>query len=82
LAVGSDADVVVFDPNERQVVDETELPSASEYSLYHGETLAAWPWLVLVRGNIVVRDGAVVGDAGIGRHIGDGAEVHLPQQLA
>jgi dihydropyrimidinase/dihydroorotase len=80
LAAGSDADVVVFDPGERQVVDETKLPSASEYSLYHGETLAAWPWLVLVRGNTVVRDGAVVGDPGIGRHIGDGAEIHRPQE--
>jgi dihydropyrimidinase len=74
LAVGSDADIVVFDPNERRVVDEKELPSASEYSLYHGETLAAWPWLVLVRGTTVVRDGVVVGAQGTGRHIADGAE--------
>jgi dihydropyrimidinase len=82
LAVGSDADVVVFDPNERHVVDEAQLPSASGYSLYHGEALTAWPWLVLVRGNTVVRGGAVVGEAGIGRHIGDGAEVQPPHQLA
>src|SRR5919112_832381 len=39
LAVGSDADVVVFDPAETRTVDAGSLHSAAGYSLYEGESL-------------------------------------------
>src|SRR6185503_842935 len=43
LAVGSDADVVVFDPTETRTVDAGSLHSAAGYSLYEGESLTGWP---------------------------------------
>jgi dihydropyrimidinase len=61
LAVGSDADIVLLDPRRRKTVRATELHEA-DYSPWEGHDLAAWPSLTMLRGKIVVENGAFVGD--------------------
>ena len=69
LAVGSDADVVVFDPTISRTVVAGELHSAAGYSLYEGETLTGWPTSTYVRGTLVYDDGRIVAAGPSGRHV-------------
>ena len=67
LAVGSDADVVVFDPGARRVVRAADLHSACDYDPYEGWDVTGWPEIVLSRGDVVFDRGTVVGRPGRGR---------------
>jgi len=61
LAVGSDADIVLLDPRQRKIVHAAELHEA-DYTPWEGRDLAAWPSVVMLRGKIVVENGAFKGD--------------------
>src|ERR1700674_4750824 len=61
LAVGSDADIVVLDTRQRHIVHTAEMHEA-DYSPWEGRDLAAWPSLTMLRGKIVVENGAFLGD--------------------
>jgi len=61
LAVGSDADIVLLDPRRREIVRAAELHEA-DYSPWEGRDLAAWPSMTILRGKIVVDNGAFSGD--------------------
>ena len=53
VAVGSDADLVLWDPNETRVVrDEDEL-SAAAHSIYAGHRFTGWPQTTIRRGDVV-----------------------------
>jgi dihydropyrimidinase len=69
LAVGMDADLTIFDPGFAKAVEADKLGSYSDYSLYEGERLRGWPTMTIVRGRIVMKDGAIVGPAGHGRYL-------------
>lgn len=66
LAVGKDADLVVFDPNARWTVDGTDQLGNSDYSIYEGRELLGKAVFSLQRGNVVLRDGEVEAAAGAG----------------
>src|SRR5438270_199164 len=61
LAVGSDADIVLLDPRQRHIVRAAEMHEA-DYSPWEGRDLAAWPSLTMLRGKIVVENGAFLGE--------------------
>jgi dihydropyrimidinase len=67
LAVGADADLVVFDPNLQRTVTASMLFSNADYSVYEGRQVTGWPLLTLRRGEVVFRDGQVPGQPGSGR---------------
>jgi len=67
IAVGADADVIVFDPAREQTISAATHHSAVDYSLYEGMTVRGAPSAVLLRGQLVVRDGELVGEPGCGR---------------
>jgi len=69
LAVGADADVVVFDHTETRTVTAGDLHSAAGYSLYEGESLTGWPVQTYVRGHLVYDSGSIVATPGHGRHV-------------
>jgi len=64
LEVGKDADIAVVDPNLERVVDPAKLQSFADYSPYEGMKLKGWPVLTMVRGRVVMRDGAIDPEAG------------------
>ena len=66
IAVGSDADLVLWDPDETRTIRDEDMFSGSGYSIHAGRTVTGWPTLTLRRGEIVYRDGAVLGTAGSG----------------
>jgi dihydropyrimidinase len=69
LAPGSDADVVIFDPNRRKTLDAAALHMNTDISPYAGWEIHGWPRDVLQRGRVVVRDGEFVGRPGNGAFI-------------
>ena len=69
IAVGSDADMVLFDPAGRGVVDERQLHSRAGYDPFNGFALRGMPVLTLSRGDVVARRGRLESQAGRGRHL-------------
>jgi dihydropyrimidinase len=69
LAVGADADVVVWDPERRQSLEAADLHMAVDHSPYGGRVAVGWPELVLSRGRVVSNDGSFEGEKGWGRYL-------------
>jgi len=67
IAVGSDADLVVFDPEARRAVRAAELHSACDYDPYEGWDVTGWPEIVIARGEIVFERGELRAEAGRGK---------------
>jgi dihydropyrimidinase len=73
IAVGSDADLVVFDPNRRLSLSAAALHMRVDYSPYEGREVTGAPSAVLARGEVVVEDGKYLGRKGRGRFLRRGA---------
>ena len=73
IAVGSDADIVIWETRERRVVRDADLYTRAGHSVYAGRELRAWPQSTLRRGELVFDSGKVLGQPGSGRAIGRGA---------
>ena len=69
LQVGSDADVVVVNPDTYKEVEAAALETAAGYSLYEGERLLSWPEQVYVRGHLVAEGGEVLASEPVGRYL-------------
>jgi len=66
IAVGSDADIVVFDPDETRTVTRDMLQSNADYSVYEGWSVTGWPAITVRRGEIVFQEDTVIGTPGSG----------------
>ena len=66
LAAGSDADICVLDPAERRTITAARLHE-SDYSPWEGYEAEAWPSLTVLRGKVMMEDGAFFGDTGDGK---------------
>lgn len=60
VAVGADADLVVWDDDRVRTIDGAAMHSRADYSPYDGFEVRGWPKWVVSRGEVVVEDGAVV----------------------
>jgi dihydropyrimidinase len=69
IAVGSDADIVVFDPDKRVTISAATHHSKTDYNLYEGTEVTGSPEVVLLRGNVLVEEGELVAQPGIGQFI-------------
>ncbi len=69
IAVGADADLVVWDPDRRTRVEHGTTHDASGYTAYAGREIEGWPIHVIRRGQIVVRDGTLEAAPGSGRFL-------------
>ena len=78
IAVGSDADIVVWETRERRVVRDADLFSRAGHSVYAGRELRAWPHATLRRGELVFESGKMLAQPGSGRAIGRGATAPPP----
>ena len=59
IAIGSDADLAVIDPNREQIVTPEALHSAQDFTPFAGMRVRGWPTHTLLRGTVVFREGAV-----------------------
>lgn len=69
IQVGSDADLVVYDPGWRDTFTHTASYSKVDYNAYEGWERRGRASVVTVRGEVQVRDGTFVGTPGRGRFI-------------
>ncbi|NWF71386.1 MAG: amidohydrolase family protein, partial [Chloroflexi bacterium] len=69
IAVGSDADLVVYDPNYRGTISARTHLLNIDYSAFEGWQIKGRPHLVTVRGEVAARDGKFVGTVGRGKLI-------------
>jgi dihydropyrimidinase len=69
IAVGSDADVVVYDPNAERTISAATHHMDVDYSCYEGRSVRGRSDIVLSRGSVIVRDGEFTGRRGHGRFI-------------
>ena len=69
IAVGSDADVVLFDPNATQTIHAEHLHSHCDYTLLEGRTLRGRVEKVFLRGQLIVDGPQWLGRAGMGRFV-------------
>jgi len=67
IAVGSDADLVIFDTNYRGVVSVKSQHVNNNYNGFEGMEIEGRPSVVIVRGKVQVRDGNFVGERGRGK---------------
>jgi dihydropyrimidinase len=67
IAVGSDADIVVYDPEYRGTISARTHKMNVDYSAFEGVEIDGRPSVVTVRGQVAVRDGEFVGDPGRGQ---------------
>jgi dihydropyrimidinase len=69
LAVGSDADMVIFDPKGEQTLSRSMALSRADFSPYEGLRVRGTPWLVIQRGRVISREGKVMGRPGSGEFL-------------
>jgi dihydropyrimidinase len=69
VTVGSDADLALWDPQERRVIDGAQMRSRAGYSVYDGWAVQGWPRFVIRRGQIVLADGDCRAEPGSGRWV-------------
>lgn len=73
IAVGSDADIVIFDPNREQTISVATHHMRVDYSAYEGWRVRGVTETVLSRGRVIVENNEFQGKAGAGRFIKRGA---------
>jgi dihydropyrimidinase len=66
IAVGSDADLALWDPQHRRVIDGARMQSRAGYSVYDGWQVTGWPRFVIRRGQTVLADGEITARPGDG----------------
>ena len=69
IGVGSDADLVVWDPNRRRTINVDEMQSASDFEVFEGWEIQGWPTHTISRGEVVFENDKVTGERGRGRRV-------------
>lgn len=68
LDPGTDADIVVFDPDDTQPIDAADNASIANFSVYEGREVGSVE-KTFVRGKLIADDGDIVGEPGYGTFI-------------
>jgi dihydropyrimidinase len=69
IAVGSDADLAIWDPDRLVTITNDMLHHAVDHTPYEGMQVKGWPVVTISRGEVVYADGKVTSEAGRGRFL-------------
>ena len=69
IAPGSDADLLIFDPERTLTISASNQHQRVDYNPYEGMHVQGVPDTVLLRGKVIVRDGQYVGGKGGGQFL-------------
>ena len=67
IAVGSDADIVLWNPDKVHEIADADVLSNAGFSIYSGTEVMGWPEVTIRRGEIVFRNGRVSAAPGSGK---------------
>ena len=82
IAVGADADLVLWNPERRVEVSAAMLHDNVGYTPYEGRVLQGWPETVFSRGRCVVQDNQLQVARGTGHYLARGRPEPLARQSA
>jgi dihydropyrimidinase len=69
IAPGSDADIVVWDPEKALTISASTHHSNVNYNLFEGTEVRGAPEVVMVRGQVIIEDDELVAQPGAGQFI-------------
>ena len=69
IRVGYDADIVVFDPQEKHIVHYEDLATPIDFTIFEGMEMTGWPTHTISQGKVIVENRKFIGKAGTGRFI-------------
>ena len=69
IQVGADADLIVVDMDREETIRDADIVSKCKWSPFDGRTFKGAPVMTLVRGNVVMEDGEVCAEAGLGEPV-------------
>jgi len=69
IAVGSDADLVIFDPDQERTLTRENLHMNVDYSPYEHITVRGYPVMTIAGGKVIVKDNEFVGQVGAGKFV-------------
>jgi dihydropyrimidinase len=69
IAVGADADLAIWNPDREVVIRHELLHDNVDYTPYEGMVVKGWPEITISRGDVVWRDGRLLGTPGRGAFI-------------
>lgn len=69
LAVGKDADIVIYDPNKDFTISVDNMHSDYDHTIWEGKKLKGYPVQTYLRGQLIYDNGEFVGKAGMGNYI-------------
>lgn len=69
IAVGSDADLVIWDPEATLTIGKAAMHGNADYCTYEGQAVKGMPRTVLLRGQVIVNDREYVGTTGLGQFL-------------
>ena len=72
IAVGSDADLALWDPEREVTITNAMLHHACDHTPYEGRRLRGWPVTTISRGEVLWHEGRVTSRPGRGRFIPTG----------
>lgn len=79
IAVGSDADLVLWDPEKEVTLSAETLHQNVDYCPFEGHKLCGYPTLTMLRGKVIFKDGEFVGSRGSGQQVP--RQHHLARRL-
>lgn len=69
IAVGSDADLAIWDPEHKTTISAASLHDNVGYTPYEGRQITGWPVTVVSRGRVVIDNGEVQVERGSGKFL-------------
>jgi dihydropyrimidinase len=66
IAVGSDADLTIIDPERRMTIRAERMQSSSDFDPFEGHEAVGWPVKTILRGRLVVDEGELRAEPGTG----------------
>jgi len=69
ISLGSDADIVIFDPKIKKTIKQSILHENVDYTPYENMIITGYPILTISRGCIIVDEGVFIGKIGNGRFL-------------
>jgi dihydropyrimidinase len=82
ILVGSDADIVVWDPAKEKTITAKSQQSAIDYNVFEGKTVKGLPRFTLTRGHVAVHDGEIRTQEGHGQFVKRAANTSTNKALS
>jgi dihydropyrimidinase len=78
IAIGADADIAIWDPTLTRTIRHADLHDGCDYTPYEGIEVTGWPVTTIVRGQVIVENGALKARKGVGSFLKRGKSAFVP----